>query len=236
MEKPPSVLEKSMLIPYASLAQRGRNLSSSLMQTVAVMGRSAGMAMRAENAYKNDVLFWADLRPRKQGSFEDYVSALAAACAENRIGIRFVFSDDFAASLKFLLRNVSYDVFKNRSLKAVTDILENARPRVAHFNFFPFCSPSVLMTRMLGVKKLIFTDHCSSPALSAKPETNSFLVPWKHAKGRFYASYINEFIAVSEYVAERQKRDVGIPGRRSRSSRTALILRDSIRPSRNETP
>lgn len=166
-------------------------------------------------ACQTDVLFWASLHPNKRGSFEDYICHLASECVKDSIKIRFVLGDDISSVVRQLFKDngVEYYPVRERdlnSVKALAGILKEARPRMVHFNFISPCSLLISACHLSGVRKLVLTDHSSSPVVSKRSISDALLHPIKKRRRQLWAGMISRFVAVSDFVAGRLKIDNGI--------------------------
>jgi len=164
---------------------------------------------------KIDVLSWAVINPSKRGSFEDYICVLAKECGKRGISIRFVFGDKIAQEPKkqFELDGVDYDavdVEKLFSVNTLADILCKYSPDVIHFNFIGPGSLLIPVSHIYGIKKVIFSDHSSSPVLTQKPKNYIFTFP-RLIKRKIFCMLVNRFIAVSNFVADRLEVENNIP-------------------------
>lgn len=172
-----------------------------------------------KNIYNVDVLFWANLLPNKKGSFEDYICHLASECTKNSINIKFVLGNDISNSVKCLFKEfgVKYYALQKtdlNSVKAMAKILKETRPELVHFHFFPTCSFLIPVCRFMGVKKIILTDHNSRPIICKKSVMDTLLHPVKQIRRRFFAGMVDNFIAVSGFVANQLMTENKIPDKK----------------------
>lgn len=163
-----------------------------------------------------DVLFWANLNPNKRGSFEDYICRLSSLCQENGVRVKFVLGDQINDSLRTLFNKYSVDYFplsskEFDSIWTMIGVLKNFKPQIIHLNFIGFGSPLVLLCKMMGVGKVILTDHTSTPVADGNLHRGGMWECLKRLRRRFYMERVDHFIAVSNFVGERLKRRSGIP-------------------------
>jgi len=165
---------------------------------------------------KIDVLFWANLNPNKKGSFEDYICRLSSFCKENGVCIKFVLGNQINDSLRTLFNkyNVDYFPLPSKELDSIwtmIGVLKSLKPKIIHFNFIGFASPLILLCKMMGVGKVILTDHTSTPVADGNLHRGGMWKWLKRGRRRFYMGRVDNFIAVSNFVGERLKRRSGIP-------------------------
>ena len=166
--------------------------------------------------YKYDVLFWAALHPLKLGSFEDYMCHLAYDCYREGIRILFVFGDRISETMvqQFRKFKVNYCALQDSDLTSSTammNIVSKNRPRLIHFNFISYCGFVPPACRLLGVKKLIFTEHSS---VMAEAPTTGLMNRIKRFRRHFLSSNVNKFIAVSRFIANDLEKESSIPSRK----------------------
>ena len=167
---------------------------------------------------REDVLFLASLHPNKRGSFEDYICHLASECTRNNISIKFVFGNGISSSIKHLFKvhNIKYRTLKGNefnSMKILVRMLIETRPKLVHINFISFCNSLIPICRLMGIKKMILTDHSSGSIGFRESKKGKHFIIWliKYWRRRLWASMVNRFIAVSGFVTERLRTDNGIP-------------------------
>lgn len=165
-----------------------------------------------------DVLFWANLNPNKRGSFEDYICRLSSFCEGNGVRIKFILGNEIIELLRTLFDKFRVDYFllpkKLNSIPTMIKVLRDTKPKIVHFNFIGFGSPLILTCRIMGVSKIILTDHSSTLVSEKYLRDGSIWESFKRIKRRFYIGRIDHFIAVSNFVGDRlQKRNGISPGK-----------------------
>lgn len=99
------------------------------------------------------------------------------------------------------LPNVSIEVladsthFSLAATKRLAKIIARYSPEILHLHFTGFLGPYVWLARLLGVKKIFFTDHSSRPAAHALRRAPV----WKRAVARAINQPLTKVICVSEY-------------------------------------
>ena len=155
--------------------------------------------------FKTDIIFWANINPNKRGSFEDFISKLSKECKKEGIKIIFVLGNDICSIVKkqFSENFVQYDLIPSKSsnfLKQVRNKVTKYKPKIIHFNFTPFCHPAIIYCKKIAKTKVIFTDHDSRKKIRQKSSIYNY---FKFLRRRFYASLVDKFIAVSNYIKNR---------------------------------
>ncbi|MBA3015903.1 MAG: hypothetical protein FP815_13310, partial [Desulfobulbaceae bacterium] len=113
-----------------------------------------------------DILFWADINPLKRGSFEDFICGLATECNKRNININFLFGSKISKAVEKVFHDnqVSYILLPDHDISSVfalAKILKKNKPKMIHFHFIGPGSPLVPIALLLGVKRIIMTDHTS---------------------------------------------------------------------------
>ncbi|AMM40213.1 group 1 glycosyl transferase [Candidatus Desulfofervidus auxilii] len=152
--------------------------------------------------FKTDIIFWANINPNKRGSFEDFISKLSKECKKEGIKIIFVLGNDICSIVKkqFLENFVQYDLISSKSsnfLKQVRNMVTKYKPKIIHFNFTPFCHPAIIYCKKIVKTKIIFTDHDSRERIG---QDSSIYNYFKLLRRRFYAYFVDKFVAVSDYI------------------------------------
>lgn len=165
---------------------------------------------------KVDIIFWANLNPNKRGSFEDYICHLASACEAKGLKIRFLLGEEVNRSLSALFEKFGVDLVllplkELNSVRTMAKILNEAKPKVVHFNFMGFASPLILLCRMMPIGKVIMTDHTSTLVADGNLHRGGMWEWLKRLRRRFYMGRVDHFITVSNFVGERLKRRSRIP-------------------------
>jgi glycosyltransferase involved in cell wall biosynthesis len=187
---------------------------------------------------KIDVLFWASINPDKRGSFEDYICHLSSFCKANDVRIKFVLGNKINNLLKTLFNELSVDYLPLpledlNSIWMMTRILKNFKPKITHFNFIGFGSPLILVCKIMGVGKIVATDHASTSLSSTNFRSDSILESLKQVKRSFYRRRIDHFIAVSNFVGARLQERYGIPAEKVNVIYNGVDL-ERFRPPDNE--
>ena len=164
---------------------------------------------------KIDVLFWANLHPNKRGSFEDYICRLSSFCRENGVRIKFALGNQINDLLRTLFDKfrVDYLLFLPKKLNSITTmikVLRDSKPKIVHFNFIGFASPLILLCKVMGVSKVILTEHTSTPISAGCLQNGGLFESFKNVRRRFYIGRIDHFIAVSNFVGDRLQKRNGI--------------------------
>ena len=168
-----------------------------------------------DNKKEIEILFWANLNPNKRGSFEDYICHLASKCRVNRFRIKFALGNQINDSLRKPFRENSVDYFPLPSMElnsicTMIRVLKNFKPKIIHLHFIGLGSPLVLACKLMGVRKIILTEHAST-LVRRHLGNGSMLEPLKRIKTRFFAGEIDHFVAVSNFVAGRLRERSHIP-------------------------
>ncbi|CAD7770903.1 N-acetyl-alpha-D-glucosaminyl L-malate synthase [Candidatus Methanoperedenaceae archaeon GB50] len=71
------------------------------------------------------------------------------------------------------------------------------KPKIIHFNFTPFCHPAIIYCKKIVKTKIIFTDHDSRERIG---QDSSIYNYFKLLRRRFYAYFVDKFVAVSDYI------------------------------------
>lgn len=111
-------------------------------------------------------------------------------------------SDPPPAVLQYLESpNVAIEVLPDpdradwQTLRALAKIVRRHRPTILHLHYTGFISPYPWLSRLLGVKKIFFTDHSSRPA-----EVDIRRAPlWKRVAARLINWPMTRVICVSDY-------------------------------------
>lgn len=164
---------------------------------------------------KIDVLFWANLHPNKRGSFEDYICRLSSFCRENGVRIKFVLGNQINDLVRTLFNKfrVDYLLFLPKKLNSITTmikVLRDTKPKIVHFNFIGFASPLILLCKIMGVSKVVLTDHTSTSISAGCFQNGGLFESLKNVRRRFYIGKIDHFIAVSNFVGDRLQKRNGI--------------------------
>jgi glycosyltransferase involved in cell wall biosynthesis len=160
---------------------------------------------------KVDILFWANLNPNKRGSFEDYICHLASACQANGLKIIFLLGNEINNSLRMLFDEFSVSLIplsskELNSIGSVIKILKNSKPKIVHFNFLGFGSPLILVCKLMGVDKVVLTDHKSTSLSMNSSQDGGVFDILKQVRRRFYIGRIDHFVGVSNFVGDRLKK------------------------------
>lgn len=166
------------------------------------------MNIFGKSMYNVDVLFYASLNPQKKGSFEDYVCQLALGCKKKAIKIKFVLGEHIAESVKDAFNSSGVEWYPLRSTeldtaRAMIRVLKQTKPCLIDFHFISPCSFLIPISRLMGARKIIFTDHNSSPAVLKETRADRLLNPLKNLRRQSWIRMIDRFIAVSDFIARR---------------------------------
>jgi glycosyltransferase involved in cell wall biosynthesis len=164
---------------------------------------------------KIDVLFWADINPNKRGSFEDYIWRLSSFCKENGVRIKFALGNQISDSVRALFDKFCVDYFllpskELTSIWTMVRVFKNFKPKIIDYRFLGMGSPLIIVCKVMGVGKIIFTEHSSTLA-PLHLGNGSIVGPLKRIKRRFFADRIDHFVVVSNFIAERLHKRSGVP-------------------------
>jgi glycosyltransferase involved in cell wall biosynthesis len=153
------------------------------------------------NHQNTDVLFWANIKPNKRGSFEDFMLLLSEkACLQN-VNIKFVFGEGLDEAYQDKgMDFISADVTKLCSPLLLYRVVKETRPRCIHFHFISFVNMLPWLSKRLGVRSVLYTDHNSCSPSMLKSDLISRL---KFERRKLYFRNIDYVIGVSDFVAGR---------------------------------
>ena len=154
-----------------------------------------------------------DLAPKKRGSMETELVALAQRL--DRIGARatFVFSRSAPAWMAAALDGAHAETrlldFRRPATAAVTfsRMMESARPALVHFHFVRAYSPLVAMAKAVGARVIVH-DHITlgqptTPDHPRRPRAATLLARgYKRARAAAMNGFVDRRIAVSRFVAD----------------------------------
>jgi glycosyltransferase involved in cell wall biosynthesis len=143
------------------------------------------------------------VRPFRIGGTETFARELSQQLDERGWQSVLCFLEEPTAEVRqFLsLPNVSIEVladsthFSLAATKNLAAIIRSYSPQILHLHFTGFLGPYVWLARVLGVKKIFFTDHSSRPAA----HTLRRAPIWKRALARAINQPMTKVICVSEY-------------------------------------
>jgi glycosyltransferase involved in cell wall biosynthesis len=164
-----------------------------------------------------DVLYWINLHPQKRGSLEDFICTLAAQGRQAGLSLRFVLGSNTAPLVSDLFTRQGvqvshFDQDRVASLSYRLSLLWEINPRLVHYRFMGLCPADAPLAKLrLGCKVLV-ADHSSGPRVEIGPP--SWLKALKRLRRRLYASQVDRYLAVSDYVARRlTSQSVARPGK-----------------------
>jgi len=88
--------------------------------------------------------------------------------------------------------------------------LNDTKPKLVHLHFISPCSIIVPACRLMGVKKLILTEHTSGHEQTKKELFGTI----KRLRRQLFGNMINHVIAVSGFVANRTKKNLNFPSKK----------------------
>lgn len=153
-----------------------------------------------------DVLCWIDIHPQKRGTLEDLICALAAESSAAGMRLHFVLGSRTAPLVSELfaqwgVKVSHFDQERAASLSYRLSLLRTLNPRLVHYWFMGLCPADAPLAKLrLGCKVLV-ADHSSGPRVEI--DAPSWLKALKRLRRRLYASQVDCYLAVSNYVAAR---------------------------------
>lgn len=155
---------------------------------------------------KCDVLYWINLHPQKRGSLEDFICVLHKESRSAGLDLHFVLGSRTAPLVKELFAGQGIQVshFEQElaaSLSYRWSLLQEINPRLVHYRFMGLCPPDVLLAKLRLGRKVLVADHSSGPRVEIEPP--AWLKTLKRLRRRLYASQVDRYLAVSQYVARR---------------------------------
>ncbi len=153
------------------------------------------------NKEKIDVLFVADIAPKKLGSFETFLFSLEKFSNQYNIKIKYIFSGDVHE--KFDENNLDYDVVRTENFSSfvvTAKLLKKYPAKMIHFNFTGMADSNILFSKILNVKNIFFTEHLCPQKCQDKLGYLSYL---KKIRRYFYALNIDRIFSVSEFAHKR---------------------------------
>jgi glycosyltransferase involved in cell wall biosynthesis len=143
------------------------------------------------------------VRPFRIGGTETFARELSQQLGERGWKSVLCFLEEPTAEVReFLsLPNVSVEVlaspthFNLSAAKSLASIIRRYSPGILHLHFTGFLGPYVWLARLMGVKKIFFTDHSSRPAAHSLRRAPV----WKRAMARAINQPLTKVICVSEY-------------------------------------
>jgi len=153
-----------------------------------------------------DILCWIDIHPQKRGSLEDLICALAAESRAAGMTLRFALGSRTAplVSELFTTQRVMvshFDQDRVASLSYRLGLLRELNPRLVHYWFMGLCPADAPIAQLLLGCKVLVADHSSGPRVEI--DLPSWLKVLKRLRRRLYASQVDRYLAVSNYVAQR---------------------------------
>lgn len=157
-----------------------------------------------------------DYKNLRYGSIEDYIIELSryfrSTGIKHVVALREPLSDCFRAVLES--HQVEIRLLTTARGKYfyiwLAKIIRDSKPEVVHFHFFPYVSMIAWFTYLMGVRKIVFTDHMSFSYPSGRLTR---LV--RFCKARILTAKIYRVIAVSNFVLNRIVHALGIPSRKA---------------------
>lgn len=166
---------------------------------------------------KRRLLVWGHCSLDKNGSFEDYLTAL---CRE--AGMRgwevTVRADRAITTVRSEIADTGASFGKvrfGRIGSSIQFVLAAARADIVHCHFGSPSTPKALLVRLftLGRTKVVITDHGSRP-VSPLPEPTNIADRMRAAKRHACAAGVDAYLPVSEFVRARMTAEVSpCPGR-----------------------
>jgi len=143
------------------------------------------------------------VRPFRIGGTETFARELSKQLGKNGWNSVLCFLEEPTPNVReFLsLPNVSLEVLPNAThfdltaTKCLATIIRRHSPDVLHLHFTGFLGPYVWLARLLGIRKIFFTDHSSRPAAYVVRRAPL----WKRALARLINQPLTKVISVSEY-------------------------------------
>jgi glycosyltransferase involved in cell wall biosynthesis len=173
------------------------------MLTAVAEGKTSSSAKEEGDA---SVWIVLDLAPKKRGSMEEQLLALARRCHDRRVPLTYVFSREpygwLAARLAELDTAVRTLDFRHVVQKTATFArwLLAARPSLVHFHFVRAHSPLVLAARAAGAR-VVVTDHMTLRS-HARGAGGLLRDAIKWLRAEVLHDLPHRRIAVSRFVAE----------------------------------
>ena len=143
------------------------------------------------------------VRPFRIGGTETFARELSRQLGEQNWQSVLCFLEEPTPEVRqFLsLQNVSLEVladathFNPAAARNLAKIIRRYSPEILHLHFTGFLGSYVWLARLLGVKKVFFTDHSSRPAA----HTLRRAPLWKRAIARVINQPLTKVICVSDY-------------------------------------
>lgn len=175
------------------------------------------VASRLEQAHPVDVLIWARIRANKRGSFEAYLQAMAECCQAQGLSTAFVLVEGTQAALLERFHRIGVSVFEMppedwMSPAALKRVLAAFQPQIVHFHFYSVVSPLWSVAKRSGAR-VYLSAHSSLPELSST-KRGGFSEFVRKLRRRYFASKIDRFLPVSEFLAGDLRSASGVSSKR----------------------
>jgi glycosyltransferase involved in cell wall biosynthesis len=169
------------------------------------------VSLRSENGPTVWVVL--DLAPKKRGSMETELVALAARLSQAGARATFVFSQPAPAWMATALSGTGAAMrvldFRRPAATAISfsRLMEAARPALVHFHFVRAYSPLVAMAKAVGARVIVH-DHITlgqptAPSHPRRPRATRLLARgYKRARAAAMNGFVDRRIAVSRFVAD----------------------------------
>lgn len=174
-------------------------------------------ASRLEQAKPVDVLIWARIRANKRGSFEAYLQSMAERCHAQGLSTAFVLVEGTQAALLERFHQIGVSVFEMppedwMSPAALKRVLAAFQPQIVHFHFYSVVSPLWSVAKRSGAR-VYLSAHSSLPELSSSKQ-GGFSEFVRKLRRRYFASKIDRFLPVSEFLAGDLRSASGVSSKR----------------------
>ena len=170
------------------------------MLTAAAEGKSFSPATETGT---QSIWLVLDLAPKKRGSMEEQLLALARRCHERHVALTYVFSHlppawlgDELTRLGVTLRTLDFRDAATKTAR-LAGWLIGRRPSLVHFHFVRAYSPLVAVARAAGAR-VVVTDHMNLRRHAGGPLRDRY----KALRGRLFNRLPHRRVAVSRCVAE----------------------------------
>lgn len=161
---------------------------------------------------RTDILFWANIEPKKRGSFEDYICRISIAGLKRGLNIKFVLCDGISRSTSLLFEEfkVNYHLLSESEITSkwsMFKIVREYRPKVINLIFMNYSFMMNVVYQMSDCR-IIVTDQAS---VVSSMKTGFCFKLLKRLKRSIVSRSVDHFISVSNYVAERLHKENNIP-------------------------
>lgn len=183
------------------------------------------------NTSKNRVrvLHWINLRPRKHGSFEDYVLQVHKDLKDSDLDSKFVFIEESSGSTRTLFSTAGIaEVGVGDSIDTwctFSRVSREFKPTLVHFHFFSPLSSLYVLAKLMGIRTIV-TAHLSVDNRFS-PNT---LNPLVFLKRFLFSRAVDTYLPVSNYIAD-YLRALGISPKKIRTIHNGIDIRRFHPPS-----